>query len=419
MFNDLRSIKSVKRLSLILFIAFSLIFTLASCGPEHECSYGEWQTVEGKEATCAQKGEEIRVCTTDPTHTETREIPMLSHTFEGEYYSDELGHWQMCSVCGERGDSVEHESEAPATTEHAETCSSCGYEMAPKLHILSNKKVIFIGNSHTYFGGTVKEVKQTALTLATRIHDNGYFYELAKLNGAKNLEVTNWTFGGHSLKDLFSGDCQADRSCGNGTDHFSYLTDNNYDYVVFQQGSTDHSSTLYWIEYMMNFFKEGNPDTKFVMLVQARAHNDHAIDATKYGWLSDLKEIEEKGVIIVDWGAVVYDLYSGNVTLPGADTLPLTKTSFVIAKTKDDGFHPNLLAGYVTSLMTYCAITGEKAAGQSYAFCSTSRSFNGFVQNYYKVDNTNFREVFKSKETMYRIQELIDTYLLEKKYREY
>ena len=405
----------MKRFSLILFIAFSLLFALASCGPEpeHECSFGEWQTVEGKEATCAKKGQEIRVCLEDSTHTETREVPMLEHTFEGQYYNDETSHWQMCSGCGERGDSVEHESESAATSEHAEICMYCEYEMNPKLHFLSNKKIIFIGNSHTYFGGTVKEIKQDVLSLASRINDQGYFYQLCKANGATNVQVTNWTFGGHSLKDIFSGNCQANRDCGNGTDHFSYLTDNNYDYVIFQQGSTDGSSIMEWTEYMINFFKEGNPNTKFVMLVQARAHNDG------YSWLSDLDEIENKGVTIVDWGAVVYDLYSGNVKLSGADTLPLTKTSFVIAKTASDGYHPNLLAGYLTTVMTYSAITGEKAAGQKYAFCTTTRSVPSFINSYYKVDTTNMQQVFQSKETMYRLQELVDRYLAEKKYREY
>ena len=38
--------------------------------------WGEWQVT--KEATATEKGEETRVCKNDPSHTETREIPMLN-----------------------------------------------------------------------------------------------------------------------------------------------------------------------------------------------------------------------------------------------------------------------------------------------------------------------------------------------------
>ena len=286
-------------------------------------------------------------------------------------------------------------------------------------HILSNKKVIFIGNSHTYFGGTVKEISQSTMELSARVNDTGYFYQLCKANGAENITVTNWTFGNHSLKDLFSGNCQANRSCGNGSDHLSKLTDNNYDYVIFQNGATGGDSLTEWMDVMMNFFKAGNPNTKFVMLVQARAHNDHAADATKYTWLASLSEIEKKGVTIVDWGAMVYDIYSSAKTLSGENLVPLNKNSFVIAKTKSDGYHPSLLAGYITTLMTYCAITGEAAVGQDYAFCYTTRDLTAFINSYYIVDGTNFSKVFGSKETMLALQQTADEYLAAKAYRNY
>ena len=286
-------------------------------------------------------------------------------------------------------------------------------------HILSNKKVIFIGNSHTYFGGTVKEISQSTMELSARVNDTGYFYQLCKANGAENITVTNWTFGNHSLKDLFSGNCQANRSCGNGSDHLSKLTDNNYDYVIFQNGATGGDSLTEWMDVMMNFFKAGNPNTKFVMLVQARAHNDHAADATKYTWLASLSEIEKKGVTIVDWGAMVYDIYSSAKTLSGENLVPLNKNSFVIAKTKSDGYHPSLLAGYITTLMTYCAITGEAAVGQDYAFCYTTRDLTAFINSYYIVNGTNFSKVFGSKETMLALQQTADEYLAAKVYRNY
>ena len=406
----------MKRIILGIAVVLSFLFFLSSCDApgdvDHDCVWGEWEIVEGKEPTCEKEGTAVRVCTLDASHKETKSVPTTEHSYGDEYFTDSETHWQFCTICEERGDGVPHESSGPATSENAEICTVCGYEMAAQLHFMTNKKVIIIGNSHTYFGGVVREKTQDILTLNSRNNDTGFFYRLCTVNGAENVQVTNWTFGNHSLKDLFSGDCQADRACGNGTNHFQYLTDNNYDYVIFQNGSTDGSSIMYWIDYMMAFFKEGNPNTKFVMLVQARAHNDG------YSWLSDLDEIEDKGVIIVDWGAVAYDLYSGAVKLPG-DTLPLDKNTFVIAKDSKDGYHPSLLAGYVATVMAYSAITGEAVLGQNYEFCSVSRDFDEFVSKYYKVGTTNFPEVFKSPETMFELQALIDKYLTEKKYRNY
>ena len=371
----------VVHLVFVTILVISLAFALASCDKEpHVHNWGEWQPVEG-------------------------------------------GHWQICSVCGEHEEVLAHESAGPATTECAELCKYCGYEISPKLHILSGKKVLFIGNSHTYYGGTVVEKHQDILYMESRSYDNGYFSQLCQSAGATNVNVVNWTFGNHSLKDLFSGDCQANRDCGNGTDHFKYLVDNNFDYVIFQNGSTSGNASHSWIDFMMDFFKEGNPDTKFIMLVQARAHNDRAADASKYDWLSDLDDIEAKGVTIADWGAIVYDLYSGKITPTDSNILPFTKSSFVIAKSSTDGYHPNLLAGYITSLTAYCVITGESAVGQSYAFCGKSSSanldFDKFYTKNYKLNDSNFREIFASKETMNYLQQLVDKYLEEKAYRNY
>jgi len=361
--------------SLLFFFALLISLLDLSACDSHVCEYGEWMPLDGDEADCTKDGREIRICKGDPSHSEIRDAEALGHK-----YPDGLD-YGICERCG-----------------HNE-------------HILSDKKVIVIGNSHTYFGGMVNEIPQSTMQLNFRTGDKGYFYTLCKANDVFNIQVTNWTFGNHSLKDLFSGYCNADRSCGNGSDHLSHLTDNNFDYVIFQNGSTHGDEIMEWIDVMMNFFKEGNPDTKFLMLVQARAHNDHAADSEKYSWLENLSEIEEKGVTIVDWGRIVYGLYSGGITLPGENILPLDKNSFVIAKSEADGYHPSLLAGYITTLMTYCAITGESAVGQDYSFCSTTRSFSSFIKKYYKVGETNFPEIFESEETMRAIQELVDEHL--------
>ena len=394
--------KSLFKILGLVLVCCTVTLSLFAC---HSHEWGEWETV--KAPSCEENGEETRICLSDGEHTESRPIPALGHSFGGDYTTSSVAHWQYCQNegCKERL-AVEHVSDSPATEEVGEYCTVCGYEIEPKLHMLSNKKIIFIGNSFTYFGGVVKEVKQNFKSLDSRVNDTGFFHHLCRENGVKNLNVTNWTFGGHTISDLFGGNCQANRACGNGTDHLSYLTDNNYDYVVIQQGSNISEDLLYWVKYTMDFFREGNPDTKFIFLVHASAHND------KYPWLAQLKDIEALGATIVDWGHLVYDVYSGNTSVPGA-VETYNKHSFIISK---DNFHPGLLSGYIASTMVYCALTGESAVGQPYEFCEEVRSFLSYRERYYTKGGTNFPQIFSSPDDMLGLQKLMDRYLEEKYY---
>ncbi len=55
-----------------------------------------------------------------------------SHIYPIAWSSDENGHWHECA-CGDVADESHHTSSGAATTERAETCTVCGYEIAPKL----------------------------------------------------------------------------------------------------------------------------------------------------------------------------------------------------------------------------------------------------------------------------------------------
>ena len=307
------------------------------------------------------------------------------------------------------GSDTENDPEPQEPQDDAETDD--GEE--EKENILDGKKIIFMGNSHTYYGRTVLGKSVTMLTQAQRMDDKGYFYQLCKANGAE-VEVTNWTFGGHYLTSMFNP-CNSNKGC-DGENHESYLLDRNYDYVVMQDGNrSDLPNFVATIDQIMSFFKVSNPDTKFVYLAQHTTHMDDC------NWRYYLKDLEKKGVIIVDWGAVVVDIMNGKVKVPGA-TQVYNKNSFVIG----DGFHPSVLSGYITTLMTYCAITGESAVGQDYSFCNNTSinkdfSFTEFVENYYTKKNatTNFPEIFASEKDMKGIQTLVDQYLEEKAYRNY
>ena len=284
-----------------------------------------------------------------------------------------------------------------------------------KKHALDGKKVLFIGNSHTYYGKTVLEKTQSVLTQEARSNDKGYFYQICKNNGAE-VSVTNWTFGNHNFDDLFVN-CDADRGC-NGTKHADYLTDRNFDYVILQQGTGNYSAEELHasIARVTEVFKAANPDVKFIFAVSRRAHEKGL------QWLSERKVLAEQGFIIVDWGDLVDDVITGEVSVPGA-TQSYNQNSFIIRKSASDGYHPNMLTGYITSLMVYCAITGESAVGQGYGFCGDKSVYSGFnfsyfISKYYTYDGatTNFTEIFASEADMAGIQSLIDKYLLEKPY---
>lgn len=330
-----------------------------------ECIFGDWTV--SKEATCSAVGEETRTCSTG-THTETRELDKVGHKYSEIYSFNETAHWRECVYdgCTSKKSPALHKSDAPATTESAEYCKTCGYMMKDKLHMLSNKKIIFIGNSHFFYSDVVLEKKTDNTSLSNRQNDKGTFYDIAEANGAVGLKVTNWTYGNHTFKDFFSGNCQANRDCGNGYNHLKDLTDLNYDYVVLQHGLDSADVREEWMEFAINMFKEANPNVRFILVVPARTHD--ASTAARAKLLPKIKEYEAKhNMIVVNWGGLVYDIYRGAVKVPGA-LLTYNKESFVIAKDSSDGYHPNLLAGYITSLMTYCAITGEKAVGQKWNY---------------------------------------------------
>ena len=276
--------------------------------------------------------------------------------------------------------------------------------------ILDGKKILFVGNSHTYYGKVVLVKSTSALTQAERSNDRGYFYQLCKSRGAK-VSVTNWTFGNHNLKDLF-GVCAAGRGC-DGVNHADYLTDRVFDYVVLQQGGSDVSveENLALLDEIMAFFREANPDVKFVYLVNRRSYENG------YPWLAGLDAIRAKGVTVVEWGKLINDLILGEVSVPGARE-SYDQNTFIIRKSESDGYHPNMLTGYLTALMTYCAITGESAVGQDYSFCGNTSlniafDFSVFISRYYTYldAKTNFSAVFASKSDMRGLQELVDRYL--------
>ena len=285
---------------------------------------------------------------------------------------------------------------------------------------LDGKRVIFIGNSYVYYGRTVINKSTSVMTQAERENDKGFFYQLCRENG-QEVNVTNWTFGGHGLADFFGAPCAHASSACRGTRHEDELKNRYYDYVfVSPGGGSRQASTLADdFDYLIKFFKEANPDVKIVCIGNLGCHGYSSFGTDLPDIYNYYPTLAEKGVIMADWGGLVYRIMHGIYTVPGG-TQTYGKNTFIVK----DGFHPNMLAGYITTLMAYCAVTGEGAVGQPYGFCNdrslnSKFNFNVFVKDYYTADiTTNFPDIFASDGDMKGIGELVDRYLSEKTYLE-
>ena len=292
-------------------------------------------------------------------------------------------------------------------------------------NILDGKKIIFIGNSYVFYGNAVIRIPLTELTQKARSNDKGYFYQICKACGA-DVSVTNWTFGGHGLSHIFGAPCAHNKECF-GENHEDYLEERNFDYVVVSAGGGLGASKNIEADFnrIIDFFIKANPKVKFVCLGNLGAYGYSSYKYFLPEVLNYYKELEKKGVIIADWGTLVSDLILGNVTPEGA-VLKYNKESFIVSRTENDGFHPNILSGYITALTLYCALTGESAVGKPYEFCSDASinqrcDFEYYIREFYCLNGgkTNFPSVFNSKEDMLGIQKLIDKYLERKPYRNF
>ena len=57
----------------------------------------------------------------------------ITHNFATTHSCDKTSHWYACTVCGEKKDVKAHEPGPEATAETAQSCTICGYEIAPPL----------------------------------------------------------------------------------------------------------------------------------------------------------------------------------------------------------------------------------------------------------------------------------------------
>ena len=289
---------------------------------------------------------------------------------------------------------------------------------------LDGKKILFAGCSYNYYGKIVNAVNVTNIGQKARDHDKGFFYELCKQNGA-TVTVHNWCFGGHDLTDLFGESCNADRKDGNGTNHLAQLKDRYFDYVSLLDIPWPKIPSLeeYLVELqrIMKLFTDENPNCKFIYSIPCGAYWYNYADKTNfketYVGTVYAKEIAKlPNTIVIDQGRIPRDIIMGDTKVPNS-TFTYNANSFVVA---EDGHHPNLLSGYINTLMTYCAITGETAVGQPLELQNEYGGTQGapyrkenFITNFYggKADSTNFIQIMESPSEMLGIQKVVNRYL--------
>ena len=222
------------------------------------------------------------------------------------------------------------------------------------------------------------------------------------------------------MYDLRETPCTIEKC--NGRIHLNDLVDTTYDYVLISPSSGEASATSFVddLNYLINYFRASNPAVKFVILGNLLTHGYSSNGYVQTEVLATFKDLEKQGIIIADWGSMVYDVMLGNVTVPGISH-ELTVNSFIVK----DKYHPNPLSGYITALFTYCAITGESPIGQPYEFCydpTVHEEFDmeAYLADYYSASwTTNFLEIMNTPEDMAALQEMADTYLTTKPYLEY
>ena len=282
--------------------------------------------------------------------------------------------------------------------------------VAPAAVSLDGKQVMFIGNSFIYYGNCVNY----ALDDADRhILDDGYFYQICKAND-EEVEVYNYTWMAKSLDWIYENQLSKESE-----EFFE-----QFDYVFISEAGSNNSKIVSIVEKITKLFPE---TTNFAYLV----HSFHASNSHEHIYNACKKDFVDMGIEVVDWGGLVYDVWSGNVEVPGAqlthNKLTYIKNNTDVSKNPDDAnvgagrpsdnYHENPLAGYITAQMAYCVATNKSAIGQDYSFCGDTSihkffDFDEFIDSHYgpKYD-TNFPEVFNSDEDMAGLQELMDLYI--------
>ena len=277
-------------------------------------------------------------------------------------------------------------------------------ENHPGIVSLDGKKIVIIGNSMVFYGNCVIQgnIGQK---------DEGYLHQLISANG-ENADVYDFTYSGKKLEYIY--------------DNYISLMDpaffSDVDYLVLSEGNQVNEDLLSTVNKYLALFPK---DVEFRFL-----RNPIMLESHLPNLIEGVNDIKNAGYTVVDWGHLIYDIYTGATQVPGA-TLPFNRNTFIknnIGFKNGDGVvygvgnpgdnnHQNPLSGYITAQMLYSSLTNRSAILNDYNFC-----YDTGIHPYFNIDNfakvhytgpekTNFTEVFRSPKDMLGLQILIDEYL--------
>ena len=273
---------------------------------------------------------------------------------------------------------------------------------------LDGKKIMVVGNSMVYYGNCVIYGDQGE-------KDQGYLYQLIKQNG-ENATVIDHTYSGKKLEYIFDN-------------YISKLSEKelDVDYLVLSEGNQDNYDLLGTVQKYLEIFPD---DVEFRFLRQPMMFEKDE-KFFKPHLIEGVEKLREAGYFVVDWGKLVYDIYSGETKVPGA-TMEFKRTSFMKENlgfdnadgtvhgsgNNGDKNHENPLSGYVTAQMLYSSLSNRAAYLTDYEFCydtSVHENFNidNFAKTHYTdpANPTNFHKIFRSPQDMLGLQQVMDEYL--------
>ncbi len=227
---------------------------------------------------------------------------------------------------------------------HIRTCTTCDAteESYQEVHIqnetvaLDGKTVAFIGNSFIYYGNCVINGGQGST-------DKGYFYQIARENG-ESVTVLDYVYGGKNLEYIYNNVLRSLPSAS-----FSEV-----DYVFFSEAGENNASISSDLKNIMALFPQ---KTQFLYLCHSYTYQKN------HGNIKNaLSSMQNLGISVVNWGELVYDVWTGATKVPGA-TLSYNKETFVKnnsgvkngsgsvvgSGSSGDSHHPNPLSGYLTA----------------------------------------------------------------------
>ena len=259
------------------------------------------------------------------------------------------------------------------------------------------KKIIFIGNSFTFFGKCVN-VKTFDKV------DDGYFYKLAQSFG-EDVTVTNFTWGGASF--WHKGDGFASRMLYEKLKELHPAYYNNpqglpldsfymQDIAVLQQSGDRIKETYEDARLIMELFP---PETVFGFYITTydAFHNfEPSFEAAQ-------KIRDEHNGAYIPLGHMVDSLIKGEALLKDS-LLEYTKNSFIVCR-ENDKFHPNTLTGYLTALCVYSAFTQKEVFSADHSFVTEMN-----IEEFYSLGDTNHPEIIASDREMLALKHLVYEY---------